>query len=175
MCLVEPVGVASDGMTFPKECDVRSRSVFGDSVCCDSEVDYFVCEVPNAWCHDMPEIRGDSVYEYVNYVGHSPDCVDRTVLDDVDGYPEGMLHSELVCIVTDDMPYQGKIEALSGTIYDYDDVCDNLPDYDEPYDCEELCGFDGSVECGMCYDTCESDVSGGSNSVQWCCVRTGTK
>ena len=48
-------------------------------------------------------------------------------------------------------------------MYDYDDVCDNLPDYfdyDEPYDCE-LCGFNGLVECGRCYDPCESDVSGG--------------
>ena len=37
-----PVGIVSDGMTFPKECDVWSRSVFGDSVCCDSEADRFV-------------------------------------------------------------------------------------------------------------------------------------
>ena len=139
-------------MTFPKECDVRSCSVFGDSVCCDSEADCFVCEAPNAWCHDMPEIWGNSVSEYVNYVGHIPDCVDHAIPDDVDGYPEGMLPSEAVCVVTDDMTYQEKIEALSGTIYDYDDVCDNLPDYfdyDDPYDCEELCGFDGSVECVM--------------------------
>ena len=44
------------------------------------------------------------------------------------------------------------------------DVCDNLPDYfdyDEPYDCEELCGFDGLVEWEMCHDPCRSDVSGG--------------
>ena len=65
MCLAEPVGVASDGMMFPKECDVGSRSVFGDSVSCDSEADYFGCEAPNAWCHDIPEIRGDSVCEYL--------------------------------------------------------------------------------------------------------------
>ena len=34
-------------------------------------------------------------------------------------------------------------------MYDYDDYCDNLPDYfdyDEPYDWEELHGFDGPVE-----------------------------
>ena len=60
MCLAEPVGVASDGMTFPKECDVWSRLVFGDSVCCDSEADCFGCEAPNAWFHDMPKIWGDS-------------------------------------------------------------------------------------------------------------------
>ena len=72
MCLAEPVGVAPDGMTFPKECDVRSgseslqsRSGVGGSGCCDSEVDYFGCEVPNAWCHNIPEIRGDSMCEYI--------------------------------------------------------------------------------------------------------------
>ena len=39
------------------------------------------------------------------------------------------------------MTDQQKIEALSGTIYDYDDVCDNLPDYfdyNDPYDYEEF-------------------------------------
>ena len=29
----------------------------------------------------------------------------------------------------------------------------------------ELCGFDGSVECKMCHDSCESDVSGGETLV----------
>ena len=115
MCLTIPVGVASDGMTFPKECD-------------------------------------------------NPDCVDYAVPDDIDGYPERMLPSEPICVITDDMSYQQKIEALNGTIYDYDTVCDSLPDYvdyDEPYDCEELCGLDGSVECEMCHDPCKLDVSGG--------------
>ena len=60
-------------------------------------------------------------------MGHSPDCVDRAVPDDVDVYPEGTLPSEP--IFTDDMTYQEKIEALNGTMYDYDDVCDNSPDY----------------------------------------------
>ena len=62
------------------------------------------------------------------------------------------------------MTYQEKIEILSGTMYDHDDYCDNLPnyfDYDEPYDWEELHGFDGPVEYGMCSDPCKSDVSGG--------------
>ena len=124
MCLTIPVGVASDVMTFPKECDVRSHLVFGDYVCCDSEADRFVCEAPNAWCNNMPVIRGNSVCEYVNYVGHNPDWVDCAVPDDVDGYPEGTLPSEPICVITDDMTYQEKIEALNGTIYDYDAVCE---------------------------------------------------
>ena len=85
----------------------------------------------------MPVIRGDSVCEYFNYVGHNPDWVDCAVPDDVDGYPQGTLPSEPICVITNDMTYQEKIEVLNGTIYDYDAVCDNLPDYfdyDEPYD-----------------------------------------
>ena len=38
--------------------------------------------------------------------------------------PVGTLPSESLCVVTDDMTYQERIEALSGTIYDHDDVCD---------------------------------------------------
>ena len=45
-------------------------------------------------------------YEYVNCVGYSPDCVDRAMLDDGDGCPEGTLPSVPVCFVTDDMTYQ---------------------------------------------------------------------
>ena len=63
--------------------------------------------------------------------------MDCAVTDDVDGYPEGTLPSEPICVITDDMTDEEKIEALNGTIYDYDAVCDNLPDYfdyDEPYD-----------------------------------------
>ena len=58
--------------------------------------------------------------------------------------------------------YQERIEAISGTIYDYDDVCDNRPDYfdfDDPYD-YELYGCDGPVEGEMCYDPCRSDAAG---------------
>ena len=112
----------------------------------------------------MPEVWGDSGCEYVNYVGYSPDCVDRAVLDDSDGCPEGTLPSVPVCVVTDDMTYQEKIEALSGTMYDYDDVCDNLPEYfdcNKPDDWEELSGFDGPVECGVCCGPCQTDVSDG--------------
>ena len=89
----------------------------------------------------MPEVRGDFGCEYVNYVGYSPDWVDRAMLDYGDGCPEGKLPSVPVFAVTDDITYQEKIEALSGTMYDYDDVFDNIPDYfdyDEPDDWEEL-------------------------------------
>ena len=56
------------------------------------------------------------------------------------------------------------IEALSGTIYDYDDVCDNRRgyfDYDDPYDYEEWYGWDGPVEGKICYDPYRSDIAGG--------------
>ena len=55
------------------------------------------------------------------------------------------------CVITDDMTYQEKVEALSGTIYDYDDVNDNRPgyfDYDDPRDYEEWCGWDDLVDDG---------------------------
>ena len=41
----------------------------------------------------------------------------------------GTLSSEPLCVITDDITYREKIEALSGTIYDYDDVNDNRPGY----------------------------------------------
>ena len=78
MCLAERSGVVSNGATFLRECDVRSRSIFGDAVCWDGEADCFVCEAPSAWCHDMVGVRDDYVCEYVNYVGLDPDCIDRT-------------------------------------------------------------------------------------------------
>ena len=88
-------------------------------------------------------------------MSHSPDFVDRAdraMPDGGDSCPVGTLPSEPLCVVTDDMTYQQNIEALSGTMHDYDAVCDNLLDYfdyDDPNDCEELNGFDGPwrVEC----------------------------
>ena len=50
----------------------------------------------------------------------------------------GTLSSEPLCVITDDMTYKKRIEALSGTIYDYDDVNDNRPGYFDYY--EEWCG-----------------------------------
>ena len=78
-----------------------------------------------------------------------PDCVTLTVLEGGDDYPVGTLSSEPLRIITDDMTYQEKIEALSGTIYDYDDVIDNQPgyfDYDDPCDYEEWCAWDDPGE-----------------------------
>ena len=112
-------------MALLQECVVRHRSVFGDSVYRESEVDCCGCASPNTWCQEMRDVRDDSVCEYVNYVGCEPDCVDQTVPEGGDDYPVGTLPSEPLCVITDDMTYQEKIEALSGTIYDYDDVCDN--------------------------------------------------
>ena len=47
-------------------------------------------------------------------MGYNPDCVDRDMLDDGDGCPKGMLPSVPVCVVTNDMTYQEKIDAPSG-------------------------------------------------------------
>ena len=75
------------------------------------------------------------------------------------------------------MTYQERIEALSGTIYDYDDVNDNQPgyfDYDDPCDYEEWCGWDDPVENGMRCDPYRSDVTGGGTvfSRVWSGVRS---
>ena len=111
------------------------------------------CASPNAWCQEMPEICDDSNCQYIiiNYMGCDSDCVDRTVLEGGDDYPVGTLSSAPLCVITDDMTCQEKIEALSGAIYDYDDVIDNQLGYfyyDDPYDYEEWCAWDdpGKVE-----------------------------
>ena len=73
-------------------------------------------------------------------------------------------------VITDDMTYQERIEALSGTIYDYDDVNDNQPgyfDYDDPCNYEKLCGWDDPVENGTCYDPYRLDVTGGGTVFSW--------
>ena len=69
---------------------------------------------PDAWCQEMPEICDDLHFNYVNYVGCDPDCIDLTILEGGDGYLVGTLSSEPLGAHTDDMTYQEKIEALSG-------------------------------------------------------------
>ena len=57
-----------------------------------------------------------------------------------------------VGVVTDDMTYQEKIVILSGSVYDYDDYCDNCPgyfDYDDPGDFDDVYDFVEPVEYGM--------------------------
>ena len=59
------------------------------------------------------------------------------------------LLSEPLCAVMDDMTCQERIEALSGTVYDYDDVIDNQPgsfDYDDQCDYEEWCGWNDPAD-----------------------------
>ena len=59
------------------------------------------------------------------------------------------LLSEPFCVVTDDITYQEKIEALIGAISDYDDVIDNTPDYfdyDDHRDYEEWCGWNDPAD-----------------------------
>ena len=88
----------------------------------------------------------------------------RTVPEGGDDYPVETLSSEPLCVKTDDMTYQEKSEALSGIIYDYDDVSDNRPgyfDYDDPRDYEEWYGWDDPVEDGTCYNPYRSVVTSG--------------
>ena len=87
----------------------------------------------------------------------APDWIARVTSVDFDNCSDGTFPSDPSSVDTGGMTYQEKIEILSGTMYDYDDYCDNLPDYfdyDEPYDWEELHGFDGPVEYGMCSEPC---------------------
>ena len=122
------------------------------------------CASPDACCQEMAKIGDDSNCQYINYVGCDVDCVDLTVLEGGDDYPVGTLSSELLCIITDDMTYQEKIEALSGTIYDYDDVIDNHPgyfDYDDPCDYEEWDTWHDPGQDGACGDPYRSDDTDG--------------
>ena len=147
--LAVPVRVKTYEVALLQECVIQQYSVFSDSVYRDGEVDCYGCVSPNAWFQGM---RDFSVCD----IGCDPDCVDRTVPEGSDDYPVGMLPSEPLCVITDDMTYQEKIEAQSGTIYDYDDVSDNRPDYfdyDDRHDYEELYGFSGLVEDGIYYDS----------------------
>ena len=76
-------------------------------------------------------------------MGCDPDYVDQAVLEGGDEYPFRTLLSETLCVITDDITYKENIEALSGTIYDYDDVNDHTQgyfDYDDPRDYELWCG-----------------------------------
>ena len=75
--------------------------------------------------------------------------MDQSVPKDNDGNLFRTLLAEPLCVVSDDMIYQEKIEALSGTIYDYDDVIDNTPDYfdyDDPRDYEEWCDWNDPAD-----------------------------
>ena len=72
--LADKADSVASGVMCLTERSVQSRSVFGDDVCWDC----CVCETPSAWCHEMAGVWDDSVSEYVNYVGHGPDCIDRT-------------------------------------------------------------------------------------------------
>ena len=61
------------------------------------------------------------------------------------------------------MTYQDNIETLRGALCDYHDVCDSQPDCfacDDTHACEELFGFGGPEEDGMCYNSYRSDVPG---------------
>ena len=131
------------------------------SVASDGGVDCDECVAPDGWCRDMPEVSDDSSWQHIGYVGCDPDCVDRTAPEGGDGYPFRTLLSELIFVITD-MTYQEKIEALSGTIYDYDDVVDNTPgyfDYNDPRNYEEWCGWDDPGDDDVYYDPYCLDVT----------------
>ena len=93
----------------------------------------------------MPQIQNDTDCQYVNYVSCDPVGMDYAVPADGHTCSFETSLSEPLCAITDDMTYQEKIEALSGIIYDYDDVIENQPgyfDYDDPWDYEEWCDRD---------------------------------
>ena len=156
MDLTVQVRVRTEEMIFQQEGVVRNRSVSNGSVYGDSEMDCGDCASPIAWCQEMPEICDNSNCQYINFVGCDPHCVDRTVLEG--GEKE-------------------KIEAMSGTIYDYDDVIDNQPgyfDYDDPCDYGEWCAWDVPGEGGTCSDPYQSDLTDGETvfSRVWSGVRS---
>ena len=104
---------------------------------------------PDVSCQEMPQIQNDLDYQYVNCVSCDPVGMDYAVLAESYTCSFETLLSEPLCTITDDMTYQEKIEALSGTVYDYDEVIDNQPgyfDYDDPRDYEEWCDWDDSDE-----------------------------
>ena len=59
--LAVPIRVRTEEVTLLQECVVRDPSVFDGSVYCDGEMDCSDCA--------LPEIRDDSVCQYVNCVG----------------------------------------------------------------------------------------------------------
>ena len=132
------------------------------SVTGDGDLDGGGCASPDQWCRGKPQICDDSIWQCVGYVGCDPDCVDQAVPEGSDEYPFRMLICEPLCVIADDITYKENIEALSGTIYDYDDVNDTTQgyfDYDDPRDYELWCGWDDLGDDGMYHDPYRSDVT----------------
>ena len=96
--------------------------------------------------------------------GDRPDCVDY---EELGSCPGVMFLADPVNVVTYGMTYQEKIYIMSGSVYDYDDYCDSCPDYfdhDEPNDFDDVHGFVGPVENGMCCGLHGPDGSGGEDN-----------
>ena len=122
-------------------------------------------------------VRSGSVCDYDDYCGDGPDYCDYDKPGDFGGCPGVRLLTDPVSVVTDGMMFQEKYTALSGSVYDYDDYCDDRPDYfdyDEPGDFDSYpneCGFiepneyehdlHGLDDCGMyCVSQSDAGVSG---------------
>ena len=104
----------------------------------------------------MMILGDDSIYEHVNYVGCGPDGDEPLVPEDNDDCPIKLLLSEPLCEITEDMTYQEKLGALSGTIYDYDDVNDKRQEYLEyeyQRDCECWGAWDNPMQYDRYYDS----------------------
>ena len=158
--LADPAGNVADGvmdLTVPapdelplrQGCVVRDDSVIDDPEYSNGEMTGGCCVSPGVWCQEMPQIQNDSDCHYVDHVRCVLVGMDYAVL--ADGYTCSfeMLLSEPLCAVTDDMTCQENIEALSGTVYDCDDVNDNQLgyfDYDDQRDYEEWCGWNDPAD-----------------------------
>ena len=127
MNMTVPVCERTEEVILVQKCPVRDCFVMHGSVTGDGGMDGDNCASPDGWYREMPDVCDDSIWQCVGYVGCDPDFVDRAVPEGGDEYPFRTLLSEPLCVIMDDMTFQEKTEALSGTIYDYDDVNDNTP------------------------------------------------
>ena len=97
-------------------------------------------------------VWGGSVSAYVDYSGDPQNYLNCDELGGCDGCPGVTLLAEPVEVVEEGMTYQEKIDILSGSVYDYDDYCDNCPiyfDYEYPGYFDDGHGFVEPVEYGM--------------------------
>ena len=89
------------------------------------------------------------VYDCDDYCDGSPGYWNDDEPGDCGCCPDGMLLADPVSVVTNEMTFQERCDVLSGSVYDYDDYCDDSPDYfyyDEPGEfnaCPDIYGFIG--------------------------------
>ena len=193
-----PICARTGEITLQQEYVVRDCLAVDGSVSGDCQMGCGDCVSATTWCQGTLGVCDKSGWQCVAYVSYDPDCGDHPVTKDDDGNPFRTMTvlAEPFCVVTDYMTYQERIEALSGTIYDYDDVLDNTPDYfdyddhrdyeewcgwnyladdnslgyfdnSNPHGCEEWYGWDGRGTDGLWCDPYLSDVADGELFLSW--------